>query len=286
MCVISGTVAGAALANATLAIGAITTATSVGMQMYSAQQQAAQAQASMNMQAQQQQQQAEMQRQQMQMQQQQQRQAQIQNQQQQQQALALQQSQAAANYNLQIAQNNTSILNQYQQQRQQVEAERRNIQQKYSADRIGFQRQTETANQQVKYNNDAANEVYKREQTKMTEAKRKAAFARQNAMARAIGARGSILSAGRTGQSVGLLLNDAERQAGFEQAQADATLQGQLEMAQIGMDQGFLQSQSANNQAMSNVGMFPAAPYMPAFPGIPNFVDPFSNNQEQAFGAA
>jgi len=285
MCIVAASVAGAAVANATLAIGAITTATSVAMGMYSAQQQAAQAQASMNMQAQQQQQMQQQQRQQMVVQQQQQRQQALASQQQQYQTLELQQRNATDNYNLQIAQANTSILNQYNQQRQQVEAERANIQAKYAADRLGYQREKENKDRQIAFNNEAANKVYEQEQTKMSEAKKKAAFARQAALAKSIGVRGSILAAGRTGQSVGLLLNDAERQAGFAQAQADATLFSQLQQAQIGMDQGFIQAQSANNQAESQVGMFPASPYMPAFPGIPDFIDPYKDS-ETAFGAA
>ena len=58
----------------------------------------------------------------------------------------------------------------------------------------------------------------------MSEAKKKAAFAQQTALAKSIGSKGAILSAGRTGQSVGLLINDAERQSGFAQAQAWRTL--------------------------------------------------------------
>ena len=107
----------------------------------------------------------------------------------------------------------------------------------------------------------------------MTEARKKAAFAQQTALAKSIGAKGTILAAGRTGQSVGLLVNDAERQSGFEKAQADASLASSLEQAQISMDMTFLQSQSANNQALSGIGMVPSDPYMPTLPGIPNFVD-------------
>ena len=284
MCVVAAGVAGAAAANATLAIGAISTIASVGMGVMSAQQQAAQAQASMNMQARQQQLQQQQQRQSMIQQQEMQRQSMQQAQQQNYQNQMLQQSQAQQQYNLQVLQSNTQIANQYQQQREQVAAERAAIARKHGADLLAYQRRTETARDQVRYNNEAANKVYEQEQTKMDEARKKAAFAQQTALAKSIGAKGAILSAGRTGQSVGLLVNDVERQSGFEKAMADASMQSTMEQSQISMDQAFLQSLGANNQATSNVGMKPQDPYMPAFPGIPNFVDPFQDNSEPAFG--
>ena len=276
-------VAAAAIPAASLAISAVSTVASIGMGIMSAQQQAAQAQAQMNMQARQQEQNMQMQRQSMMQQRQMQQQSMLQQQRQQRDSQILQQRQAQEQYNLSVIQANTQIQNQYQQQRAQVEAERANIQAKYAADRLAYQHGKEDADKQIKYNNEAANEVYQQEQTKI-EAK-KAAFAQQTALAKAIGSKGAILSAGRTGQSVGLLVNDAERQAGFAQAQADAQLASTMEQSQISMDQAFLQSLGANNQAESRVGMAPTDPYMPAFPGIPNFVDPYQQ-QEPAFGAA
>ena len=268
-------VAAAAIPAATLAVSAVSTVASIGMGIMSAQQQAAQAQAQMNMQARQQEQSMQMQRDQM-----------IQQQNQQRQSLELNQRQQQDQYNLSVIQSNAQIQNQYNQQRAQVEAERANIQKKYAADRLAYQRGTEEQDQQIKYNNAAANKVYEQEQSKISEAKKKAAFAQQTALAKSIGSKGAILSAGRTGQSVGLLINDAERQSGFAQAQADAQLASTLEQSQISMDQAFLQSLGANNQAKSRVGMAPTDPYMPAFPGIPNFVDPYQSDQEPAFGAA
>ena len=118
--------------------------------------------------------------------------------------------------------------------------------------------------------------MYVQEQSKITEAKKKAAFARQAALAKSIGAQGAILSSGRTGQSVGLLVNDAERQAGFEEAQASATMAGQIEQSQIGMESAYLQNASANTQADNKVGFNPESPYMPSMPGIPEFINPYN----------
>ena len=261
-------IAAAAIPAATLAVSAASAVASVGMGIMSAQQQAAQAQAQMNMQAEQQNRSREMQRQSM-----------LQQQNQQRQSLSLQQKNQADQYNLQVQQSNIQIANQYDQQRRQVEMEREQIAAKHKSDRINYQRQVENADTQTRYNNEAANRSYVQEQTKMTEARKKAAFAQQTALAKSIGSKGTILAAGRTGQSVGLLVNDAERQAGFETAQADASLASSMEQSQIAMDQTFLQAQSANNQAISGIGMAPSDPYMPSLPGIPNFVDVYKDSE-------
>lgn len=277
-------VAAAAIPAASLALSAVSVVSSIGMGIMSAQQQAAQAQAQMNMQARQQEQNMQMQHQSMMQQRQLQQQSMLQQQNQQRDSQILQQRQAQDQYNLSVIQSNARIQNQYNQQRQQVEAERANIQKKYAADRLAYQRGVEEQDKQIKYNNEAANKVYEQEQSKISEAKKKAAFAQQTALAKSIGSKGAILSAGRTGQSVGLLINDAERQSGFAQAQADAQMASTMEQSQISMDQAFLQSLGANNQAVSNVGQKPQNPYMPSFPGIPTFVDPYQQDSQPAFG--
>ena len=282
MCVITfGGVTAAASLAANLAIAS--TVAAVGMGVMSAQQQASQAQASMNMQAQQARRSAQLQqnqqRQQMIQDQDLQRQQQIFSRDQQSQAQQLQARQQREQQNLQVLQSNVQIANQYNQQRRQIAAEREQIMRKYSVDRIGYQRDLQTATDQKRFNATAANEVYKQEQVKISEAKKKAAFASQTALAKSIGAKGSILAAGRTGQSIGLLVNDAERQSGFEKAQADAMMDSQVQMAQIGMDQAFIQHQSADQRADNNVGFDPQLPYMPSMPGIPNFIDPFRDAQ-------
>ena len=274
MCVIGGagiTAATALAANLTIA----TTAASIGMAAYSGQQQAAQAQASMNMQARQQQLAQQQQRQSMVLQQQQQRESLEQSRAQNLAQMAQSERQNQQSYNLQVIQSNQQIANQYNQQRKQVEAERTQIQKKYAGDRLGYQRELEQSSEQKRFNNEAANRMYIQEQSKMSEARKKAAFARQAALAKSIGAQGAILSSGRTGQSVGLLVNDAERQAGFEEAQAIATMEGQIQQAQIGMDSAFIQNASANTQADNRVGFNPESPYMPSMPGIPEFIDPY-----------
>lgn len=254
--------AAAAIPAASLAISAASTVASIGMSMFSAQQQAAQAQASMQLQAQQAERQQQMAYQ-----------SAIQQQEQQRQNLTLQQRQQQQQYNLSIEQSNAQIANQYNQQIQQVNNERAGIASRHAADKLTYQRGLETSQEQARLNNEAANRVYMGEQAKINEAQKKAAFEQQAILAKSIGAKGSVLAAGRTGQSVGLLVNDVERQAGFAQAQELANLESTKEQALIGMEGTFLQTQSDNQKAANNVSWNPSDPYMPAMPDLPTFVN-------------
>ena len=111
------------------------------------------------------------------------------------------------------------------------------------------------------------------EQAKISEAEKKAAFEQQALLAKSIGAKGSILAAGRSGQSVGLLVNDVERQLGFAMAQEDAMAEGVREQAGIAMEGASLQNQSSNNVAASEITYDPSQPYLPKGPDMPNFID-------------
>ena len=153
-----------------------------------------------------------------------QRQSMMQQQEQQRQSMVLQQKNQADQYNLQVQQANVQIANQYDQQRRQVEMEREQIAAKAKSDRINYQRQVENADTQTRYNNEAANRSYVQEQTKMTEARKKAAFAQQTALAKSIGAKGTVLAARSTGQSVGRRVNEARLQTGFAGAQGAEAL--------------------------------------------------------------
>jgi len=245
----------------TLGVAAVGTAASIGMGIMSARQQAAQAQASLNYQAAAEQRSLEMQRQGM-----------LQQQQQQRDALLLQQKQAIANRDLQVTQAHVQQINQYNQQRQQVLNERINISARHLANKNIYQQSVEQAKKQAGFNNQAANRAYVAEQNKLTEARKKAAFEQQTILAKAIGSKGTILAAGRTGQSVGLLARDVERQKGFAQAQVAATLDSQRDASIIAMEGAWLQNQSANNQALSNIGYNPPDPYLPDLPQLPKFV--------------
>ena len=176
--------------------------------------------------------------------------------------------------NLQVQQSNQSILTQYEQQVRSTKAERESIVSRYAADKLGYQRSKEQADKQYGLNAEAVNTAYTQEQIKLKEVRQKAAFESQAALAKSIGMKGKILASGRKGQSVGLLVKDVERQSGFEIAAQEASVDSAKDAAGISMDQAFNQAQSANAQAASRIGFNPEKPYLPEMPGSPNFVDP------------
>lgn len=115
---------------------------------------------------------------------------------------------------------------------------------------------------QVDNVNSAANKTYVQEQAKLAEAKTKAAFKNQAILAKSIGVQGKILASGATGQSVGLLALDAERQAGFAQAQQNASVDSAAMQSAISQDIAFDQAQSTANQAFSRTPPPPQAPVL------------------------
>ena len=161
------------------------------------------------------------------------------------------QAQQAAN--MQAAQYKQQMDLQYQQAQQQAQMQNRQIQ----AQHQGQIRQEIAARnayeQQLQNNNTAANKSYVQEQAKLQEARAQAAFKAQSNYAKAIGSQGKVLASGATGQSVGLLAMDAERQEGFATAQANAGLRSAEAQAAVGMDIAFEQAKSANNQAWNKL---------------------------------
>ena len=184
----------------------------------------------------------------------------------------LQQESAAEARNLQIQQLNNALKDKYTQQREAVERERGQLMLQNQTDRRVYQDSRETADKQMRSNNEAANRVYVAEQSQLSEKRKEAAFQAQTILAKSIGAKGSILATGRTGQSVGLLVLDTERQAGRETAQQEAMLKSDYESALISMDSAFQQNLDGNINAESKVGFNPEMPYLPSMPEVPNFV--------------
>jgi len=230
-------------------------------QMLSIQQQSAAQQLSLQQQQLSMQQQADMQYQQ--------QQAQLR---QQNEARKFQAEQAAKQANLQIEQMNAQLADKFTQQKEAVRAERKQLLKKFETDKRVYQDSKETAMRQEIENASAANRVYIAEQAKLEGKRKEAAFEAQAILAKSIGAKGTILASGRTGQSVGLLLGDVERQAGIKSAQEAAMLEQDRIAAIIGMDEAFEQNKAADAQAQSQVGFNPEMPYLPEMPQVPTFV--------------
>jgi len=192
--------------------------------------------------------------------------------QQQQKSLRFQQEQNAASRNLQIQQMNAQLADKYTQQREAVKAERIQLMKKNEVDKRVFQDSRETAERQKDLNAEEANRVYSAEQVKLEGKRREAAFEAQSILAKSIGAKGQILASGRVGQSVGILANDVERQAGIQKAQQTAMLESDRVAAIIGMDNAMQANKNADAQAEASVGFDPTMPYLPSMPQVPTFV--------------
>ena len=156
---------------------------------------------------------------------------------------------------------------QLQQQRQQTMVENQRLANQYVGEVAAQQAATSAYERQVLNNQTAANKSFVQEQVKLDEAKTKAAFRAQEIYAKQIGAKGSVLATGATGQSVGLLALDADRQAGLGLAEQDASVQSAARQAAVGGELAFTQAESANNQAYSKLAVPVQSPTFSPSPG-------------------
>ena len=168
-----------------------------------------------------------------------------------QQSAAFQAAQADAQY--QNAQRQADLANKQriQQHQGQVRAEQ--------ASRAAYLNNVQNANS-------AANKSFVQEQFKMKEARAAASNKALQMYAKSIGGQGKILASGATGQSVGLLALDAERQAGFGTAAETAKLESKAAQAGTQMDIVQDQTQSSINNAYSRLIPPTAAPQLEAMP--------------------
>ena len=156
---------------------------------------------------------------------------------------------------------------QLQQQRQQTEVQNQQLANQYTGEVAAQQQQTLQYLKQRDNNLMAAQKGFNQEQTKLNEAKTKAAFKAQEIYAKSIGAKGQVLATGATGQSVGLLALDADRQAGLGLAEQDASVRSAAAQAAIGGDMQFTQAESADNQAYSQLKVPTSHPGFSPSPG-------------------
>lgn len=164
----------------------------------------------------------------------------------------------------------SAILQQRQQEQQyqmQQDQDRRSREQKnkeiktnydgmvrsQQASRLAYDKQNASINQ-------AVNKTYVQEQVKLNEARDQAAFKSQSNLIKSIGAQGAVLATGATGQSVGLMALDAERQQGFATAQANAGLRSAASQSAISQDIAYDQAKSSMNQNFNTLEAPVAAP--------------------------
>jgi len=163
---------------------------------------------------------------------------------------------------------------QYRQQQQQGQIQNKQAIAQYTGQVRAQQASVEAYQKQIGNVNQAASMSYVAEQVKLNEKRDAAAFKAQEIYAKSIGAQGKILASGATGQSVGLLVRDAERQAGFATAKQNAMLRSADQQAGVSQEIAYQQAQSSANQAYSSVQAPVQAPELDPYGlelGIPTY---------------
>lgn len=189
------------------------------------------------------------------------------------------QQQAQASMNFQAAQTAQQQDLAYRQAQQATNNDRKQQLTQYNGQVRAQQAAVSQYNKTLANTNDGVNRVYTQEQAKLLEVRDKAAFKAQENYAKAIGAKGRILAGGQTGQSIGLLALNEDRQLGFANAKENATLRSAEAQSEIAMGIGYDQAVSSINQAYSQIPQVPQAPTLAPDPigigknlnlGIPN----------------
>lgn len=149
---------------------------------------------------------------------------------------------------------------QYQLALQQTEYQNQLNRQQYEYQMQLFDRSVNITEQQYQLNAEAANRSYVSEQNKLRYEYQKTAIEQQKLLVSSLQAQGTVLAAGRTGQSVGLLMGDAERQYGRDLATLGLNLATARNDFFNATESIFIQAQNANNQTASQRMLEPVQP--------------------------
>lgn len=148
----------------------------------------------------------------------------------------------------------------YSAQQQQVAFANAQAQQQYQAQMAAYRQSELSYNQQIKLNSEAANRAYMAEQQKLEFERRKAAMEAQELMMSSSKAQGEVFASGRTGQSIGLLANDATREYSRDLATLGMSLGYAYQDYYSNTEGIFNSAQSQNNLAQSNRMFEPSRP--------------------------
>jgi hypothetical protein len=133
--------------------------------------------------------------------------------------------------------------------------------QQYEVQRQGFEQSEQAFFQQIELNNQAANRAYMSEQQKLNFEQKKAALEAHQLMASSAQSQGKILASGRSGQSLGMLANDASRETSRDLATLGLSLGYAQQDYFSGTQSIFEQLQSSQNIAQGNRMLAPVAPF-------------------------
>jgi len=133
-------------------------------------------------------------------------------------------------------------------------------QQEYNAQMEAYRQSERVYAQQIRLNAEAANRGYVSEQQKLQGEFMKASQEAQGRLVQSLQAQGTVLASGRTGQSIGLLVSDAEREFGRDYANIAQNLAFARQDYGTGMESIYQNAKSANAVTASNRMLQPTAP--------------------------
>ena len=133
-------------------------------------------------------------------------------------------------------------------------------QQEYQTQLAAYDQSERAYAQQIQLNADAANRGYVSEQQKLQGEFMKASQEAQGRLNKSLQAQGAVLASGRSGQSIGLLMADAEREYGKDFANLAQNLAFARQDYFIGAESIFQQQKSADLIAASNRMLQPTSP--------------------------
>jgi len=148
----------------------------------------------------------------------------------------------------------------YTQAQQETNYANAVAQQQYDAQMRAYRQSEQAYAEQTRLNREAANRGYISEQQKLQAEYRQAAEKAQQLSIQSLRQQGTILASGRSGQSIGLLMADPEKQYGRDLATLGQNL-GYAQQDYFTSTTGiFNELQSAQNVAQSNRMLKPTAP--------------------------
>ena len=157
----------------------------------------------------------------------------------------------------------------YSQQQQEVSYQNAVAHQQYLNQTAAYEQSERSYKEQIRLNSEAANRAYTSEQGKLAAEFRKASEEAQKRSVTAIQQQGTVLASGRSGQSIGLLMADADRSYGRDFAMLGQNLAYANQDYFTGTESIFNQAQSQQNVAASQRMVAPTSPIpMPGPSGV------------------
>jgi hypothetical protein len=148
----------------------------------------------------------------------------------------------------------------YSQQQQQSNYQNAVAQQQYQSQLAAYQQSERAYSDQIRLNSEAANRAYVSEQGKLNAEYRKASEKAQELSIKSLQQQGTVLASGRSGQSIGLLMADADRMFGRDYAMLGQNLAYAEQDYITGTQSILTQAQTQQNLAASQRMLQPSAP--------------------------